>query len=247
MKNICIITAKGNNTSIRNKNLLDVCGKSLLEWQINAAKEAMLIDDIYISTECKLIKSEGIKHGIKIIDRPQSLSLPYSNHGDVIMHAAKFVSEMIGNNIDTITILLGNTVFNRGIDIDNNISTLVNTPDASSAMTVWHAQDDHPYRAMTINQKGYLQSWMNPKDHAFMDTNRQTYPDVFYYDQGPWTVRYEVLIKSEKNSLSPACWWWMGENCIPIIRKWITGKDVHDSLDVEIAKSFIKDNLWRFM
>lgn len=48
MKNICIITAKGNNTSIRNKNLLDVCGKSLLEWQINAAKEAMLIDDIYI-------------------------------------------------------------------------------------------------------------------------------------------------------------------------------------------------------
>lgn len=154
---------------------------------------------------------------------------------------------MIGNNIDTITILLGNTVFNRGIDIDNNISTLMNNPDASSTMTVWQAQDDHPYRAMTINQKGYLQSWMNPKAHAFVDTNRQSYPNVFYYDQGPWTVRYEVLIKSEKNSPSPACWWWMGENCIPIIRKWITGKDVHDSLDVEIAKSFVKDNLWRFM
>jgi len=41
-----------------------------------------------------------------------------------------------------------------------------------------------------------------------------------------------------------ACWWWMGDRVIPIIRPWVTGKDVHSLLDVAIHKAWLDGKLW---
>ena len=39
-------------------------------------------------------------------------------------------------------------------DINNNIKIL-NKNRVNSCMTVWKAQDDHPLRAMVVNENGY--------------------------------------------------------------------------------------------
>jgi N-acylneuraminate cytidylyltransferase len=243
MKNIAIITAKGSNRSIRNKNLIAIGDTTFLGHQILAAKEAKYIDEVFISTECSLIKAECLKYDAKIIERPKELAQAFTNHGDVIIHAAKEASSIVQESIDTITILLGNTVMIRACDIDNAINVLQNDFNADSAMTVWKAQDDHPYRAMNIGENGYLKSYVEVNN---VDTNRQSYPDVYFYDQGPWCVRYSSLMKSEQGKTGPACWWWMGNNSIPILRNWITGKDIHTQLDVEISKCWLKNKLWQY-
>jgi len=244
MKNIALITAKGGNTTIENKNLIEVEGKSFLAWQIEAAANACHIDAVFVSTECELIKAESIKYSARVIDRPDNLAQAFTNHGDAILHGAKSARQALEEEIDTVTVLLGNTLMNTSADIDRAIETLINNPDADSCMTVWQAQDDHPYRAMTIDRNGYLQGFLDLKD---MDTNRQSYPDVYYYDQGPWTVKYSSLIKSKRGVTGPACWWWMGDKVIPIIRLWVTGKDVHTQLDVEVSRSWIRDRLWEII
>ena len=48
--NIAVITAKGNNSQLANKNLIKICGKSFIEHQFEAAKNCNLIDFVYISS-----------------------------------------------------------------------------------------------------------------------------------------------------------------------------------------------------
>jgi CMP-N-acetylneuraminic acid synthetase len=242
MKNIVLITAKGGNTSIKNKNLLEMEGKTFLGWQLSYANDAKLVDEVFVSTEDDLIKKEAIRYGAKIIDRPSEYSQPKTNHGDAILHGAKAAREMLGEDIGTVTILLGNTLMNSAGDIDATIEAVNKNPEADACMTVWQAQDDHPYRAMTIGEDGYLKSFLDMKN---IDTNRQSYPEVVFYDQGPWTVRYSSLIKSKHGVTGPACWWWMGDKVIPVVRLWVTGKDVHTMLDVEVSRAWIKNELWK--
>ena len=241
MKNIALITAKGSNSTLKNKNLIEIEGKTFLGWQLAAAKEAKYIDEIFVSTECPLIKEEALKYGAKIIDRPKDLAQAMTNHGDAIKHGAIESEKMLGEEINIITILLGNTAYNRGEDIDKTIEVLNKNEEATSCMTVWQAQDDHPYRAITINEKGYLKGSLKLNS---TDTNRQSYPDVYFYDQGPWSVRYKALMSSKRGETGPACWWWMGNNCIPLVRPWVTGKDVHTQFDVEMTKGWLKNKLW---
>ena len=242
MKNIALITAKGGNTSIENKNLIQVAGKSFLAWQIEAAQNAKYIDEVFISTECPFIKAEAERYHIQVIDRPPELAQPFTNHGDVILHGVRVSQAMLNDEINLVTILIGNTLMNTSNDIDLTVETLLKDENADSCMTVWQAQDDHPFRAMRIGEKGYLQSFLNVDN---VDTNRQSYPDVFYYDQGPWTVRFSSLIKSQRGVTGPACWWWMGDQVIPLVRLWVTGKDVHSQLDVEISKAWVANELWK--
>lgn len=245
MSHIAIITAKGCNQSIPNKNLLRIGSRSFLGHQIAAAKSSQEISGVFVSTEDELIRDEAIKNGARVISRPAELARPDSNHGDAILHAY-FQARKHCFPIDTITILLGNTIAVRGEDIDKNIAILRENVQATSAMTVWQAQDDHPYRAMKINSDGYLESFLtNGRSESAPDTNRQSYPPVFFYDQGPWTVRASVLEDAASGKRNgPACWWWMGEKSIPVIRNWVTGRDVHTRLDVSFSEFFLSNNLW---
>lgn len=236
MKHVALITARGNNESIQDKNLTLVNDSPLIEYSLKAALDSKLIDKVYVSTECDKIKKFINKYNdVEIINRPLYLSQPDSNHGDVIVHATKFIKDKYGS-FETITILLGNTVMTKATDIDQSIQSLLNDNDANSCMTVWKAQDDHPYRAMKINSKGYLESFLNTKN---ISTNRQSYPEVLFYDQGPWTAHMNTILESVKKKDGPGPWWWMGKNVAFIERLWVTGRDVHSRLDLDISKFWL--------
>ena len=240
MKNVAIITAKGGNQTLANKNIYKILGKPSVGYSIEAAIKSKLIDEVYVSTECDSIKEVAMQYGVKIINRPINLSQPLSNHGDVIVHAVEKILEQIPN-LFSATILLGNTVMATAADIDKSIEALL-SKDIDSCMTVWKAQDDHPFRAMTINEDGYLSSFSTQKD---IDTNRQSYPDVYFYDQGPWSVKVASLMKSKINKDGPSPWWWMGKKCFPIERLWVTGRDIHTLYDVEVAEWWLNNYLLR--
>ena len=237
MKNYVLMTAKGGNATLKNKNLIPIKGKPSMYWGINAGKQSGLVEEIFLTTEDKSIAEVGRSLGCVIIDRPIELAQQFSNHGDVILHALKeMMSEHDVKSDDCVTILLGNTVMVTTSDIDMCFSLLSETPEADSVMTVWKAQDDHPYRALSINERGFLETYGG----FAADTNRQSYPDVFFYDQGPWTVRVSAVLKSEENRLGPGPWWWMGENSLPLERLWVTGRDTHCQFDVEIAEWWLE-------
>lgn len=235
MSNIVLITAKGTNSTLKNKNLLEIAGKPSFLHGVDAAKASGVISHIFVSSDSDEILDIAKNNGCIPLKRPDSLCQADSNHGDVILFEYNRIKSKY--SVSNVTILLGNTAMIFPEDIIGTHELLNQDKNATSAMTVWEAQDDHPMRAMIENEEGYLDSFL-PGETP--DTNRQSYKTVFYYDQGPWTVRAKTLDSAMLNRQGPGPWWWMGSKTKFNRRQWVTGRDTHSSIDVLMAEAFLK-------
>lgn len=231
--NAAIITARAGSKSIENKNIFEIRGMPLIGYVIKAADEAHAIKKTYITTDCPQISKYGIEHGCIIIERPEELRGDHVNHGDVIKHAVEWVDGR-ESNLENIVLLLGNTVMLDGELIDHCLSILEERSELDSVMTVWEAADDHPLRALEIVD-GLVRPY-GDKDRQ-VSTERQSYKKAYYYDQGVWAFRKECVQRRD----GPNPWWWMGKNCYPIERNWLTGRDIHTILDVSIAEWWLEN------
>ena len=226
--NVAIITARAGSKSILDKNVYQVGGKPLMAYPIQAAKDARRINKIFISTDGEAIAGVGQAMGCEIIWRPEELCGDHVNHGEVIKHAVEWVAEH-ERGLQNVVLLLGNTVMIDGALIDQSLTILEEQPDLDSVMTVWEAADDHPLRALQIKD-GLVKPYGD--ENRQVSTERQSYPKAYYYDQGVWTFRQECVQRRE----GPNPWWWMGKRVYPIVRNWVTGRDIHTLLDVSAAE-----------
>jgi CMP-N-acetylneuraminic acid synthetase len=226
--NAAIVTAREGSKSILDKNVFPVRGKPLVSYPIAAAQEAKRIEEVFVSTDGKAIATAAGDNGATLIERPEALGGDAVNHGDVIQHAVRWVAQR-RPELENVALLLGNTVMIDGALIDRCLEMLDEEPELDSVMTVWEAADDHPLRALQITD-GLLQ----PYGDAGRDvsTERQSYPKAYYYDQGIWAFRSRCVERRD----GPNPWWWMGKRCRPVIRNWITGRDVHTHLDLGVSE-----------
>lgn len=65
-KILAIIPARGGSKGIKDKNIIDVNGKPLIWYTINAAKESEYIDDIFVSTDSEKIRSVAVEYGVEV-------------------------------------------------------------------------------------------------------------------------------------------------------------------------------------
>jgi N-acylneuraminate cytidylyltransferase len=240
MSNHVLITAKGTNSTLKNKNLIEIAGKASFLHGVDAAKKSGVIDIIFVSSDSDQILEIAENNGCVPLKRPNELCLADTNHGDVILFEYQRIKE--NHKVENLTILLGNTAQIFPEDIKKTYETLFKDENATSVMTVWEAQDDHPLRALVLNSDGYLGSYL---EGEVVDTNRQSYRTAYFYDQGPWTVRSSTLEQAKKLRNGPGPWWWMGNKSRHILRKWVTGRDTHTIIDVKMAEAFlaIKDDI----
>lgn len=96
MKLISIILARGGSKGIPNKNLIDFCGKPLIQWTIDACK-IFGIDSIWVSSDSKDILNISKKLGAKAIKRPESFSSDEATSEIAWEHA---IQEIEKKNID---------------------------------------------------------------------------------------------------------------------------------------------------
>ena len=231
--NVAIITAREGSKSIINKNVFPLLGRPLVAYPIQAALDAELVRKVYISTDGEAIAEVGRGLGCEIIWRPEELCGDQINHGEVIKHAVEWVDDTEAG-LENVVLLLGNTVMVDGEIIDQALRILDKDEELDSAMTVWEAADDHPLRSLEIKD-GLLRPY-GDQDRQ-VSTERQSYPKACYYDQGVWAFRKDCVYRRD----GPNPWWWMGEKCFPIIRNWVTGRDIHTLLDVKVAEMWLEN------
>jgi len=70
---IAVIPAKGESGRLKDKNILKINGKTLIEHAVNYAKTSQLIVDIYVSTDTKEIADHANQLNIKTIIREKDL------------------------------------------------------------------------------------------------------------------------------------------------------------------------------
>ena len=80
------IFARGGSKGIKNKNIIDINGITLLERTVKTLKEVFDIEEIHLSTDCDKIKEEGVRLGINVIKRPDELATDRANEIDSWRH-----------------------------------------------------------------------------------------------------------------------------------------------------------------
>ena len=86
-KIIAIIPARGGSKGILKKNIINFLDKPLITHSIKYAKESILINDIYVTTDDKDIAKVSLDSGAKVINRPDNLSNDTASTESAILHA----------------------------------------------------------------------------------------------------------------------------------------------------------------
>ena len=84
---IGLIPARGGSKGVPNKNIKTICGKPLIVWTIESAKNSRLLDKVIVSTESEAIPEIARTAGAQILKRPDYLATDTASTQDVMVHA----------------------------------------------------------------------------------------------------------------------------------------------------------------
>tara|TARA_B100000131_G_scaffold321030_1_gene370673 strand:+ start:2492 stop:3175 length:684 start_codon:yes stop_codon:yes gene_type:complete len=88
MKIVSLILARGGSKGIPGKNLMDLCGKPLIQYSIDASLGSC-VSETWVSTDCSKIARVAEELGAKVIDRPAGISQDDSKSEEALMHFAQ--------------------------------------------------------------------------------------------------------------------------------------------------------------
>ena len=232
MKNIILLTGRGGSKSIASKNVYPVLGRPLAFYPINAAKKAKKVDEIFVSTDCNLIRSLADKMGINIIDRPDRLSEDRSELIEAINHA---VEQIRGEINYLITMHCNCGVHKKGL-IDECIEVLDKNEEADSCVSGYIDYSVHPFRTKKISERGYLRDWLEVPSNV--SANRQSLEPCFVLDGAVRVMRYRKCFPARTNSPFP----FLGDK-ITFVENAGIG-DVHSLDDIALTERFLRANGW---
>lgn len=114
-KLLIIIPARKGSKRLKNKNILKLGSKSLVEKTIIFAKKLVTKNKIVLSSDSKKIQQIGIKHQIYAPWlRPRNLSQNYSTTSSAVLHALKWYEKEV-DKISGILLLQPTTPFRSKI------------------------------------------------------------------------------------------------------------------------------------
>lgn len=93
MKRIAIIPARSGSKGLKDKNIMDLCGKPLIAYSIEAANKSGLFDKVIVSTDSEHYADISRSYGAEVIMRGEELSNDYATSFMVIEDVLRKVEE----------------------------------------------------------------------------------------------------------------------------------------------------------
>ena len=116
MKIVSLIPARGGSKEIPDKNIVNLNGKPLIYYTIQASKNSS-IDETWVSTNSSKISVISEGYGANIIKRPHDISKDDSKSEEALIHFAERVDFDIIVFIQATSPLLTSKYINLGLDM----------------------------------------------------------------------------------------------------------------------------------
>jgi N-acylneuraminate cytidylyltransferase len=121
---IAVIPARGGSKRIPRKNIKLFCGKPMIAWSIEAAKNSDLFDRIIVSTDDAEIAEVAKQCGAEVpFMRPAQLSNDFAGTTEVIAHATQWVLNQ-GFNVDAVCCIYATAPFVQVGDLKRGLAAL---------------------------------------------------------------------------------------------------------------------------
>lgn len=196
MRVLGLIPARGGSKGVPRKNIRLLCGKPLLQFTAEAARQARHLTRIILSTDDEEIAAVGRKCQLDVpFLRPPELATDRSPTLPVVQHAVQWL-EMHGQHFDAICLLQPTTPLRRAEVIDACIELLIEK-HADTVMTVLPVPPEHnPHWVFFQNDQGFLHS---STGQATLVPRRQDLPPAFHREGSVYVTRRHVVM--DENSM----------------------------------------------
>ncbi len=181
---LALIPARGGSKGLPGKNIRPLLDKPLIGWTIEQARNSGLVDDVFVSTDDKVIAGISESFGARAFPlRPSELAGDTSKVIDTILYILQSY-EKKGQTFDYLLLLEPTSPLRKKTDIDAAIRKMIdNEGSADSLISLGEIALEHPLYAKRIDEKDRIHSYFEIGDSSIQ---RQELPKAYF----PYGVVY---------------------------------------------------------
>ena len=188
-----VIPARGGSKGLARKNILQLAGKPLIAYTIEAALGASLLARVVVSTEDDEIARVSRQYGAQVpFFRPHDLAGDESSIYSVLIHAVRWLEEHENWCADYILLLQPTSPLRKAEDIDGSIA-LALEKDADGVVSLYEARP-HPYQTKRLTEDGRILQFISLTKAI---DRRQELPPVYAVNGAIYLVKRSVLLEQE--------------------------------------------------
>ncbi len=206
-KILAVIPARGGSKRLLRKNVLDLGGKPLIGWTINAALRCTYIDRVIVSTEDSEIAKIATVFGADIpFLRPKKMAEDDTSTVDLVLGLLDKVEEK-NSYYDYIIVLQPTSPLRTTEHIEAAFEQLIKY-NQSAIVSVCHTEH-HPFWCNTLNKDRSMSSFLQNDMH---NVRSQNLPDYYRLNGAIYICDINKLKTEKTFLLSRDCMAFIMEN-----------------------------------
>ncbi|WP_151901323.1 cytidylyltransferase domain-containing protein [Sulfurimonas hydrogeniphila] len=223
---LAIIPARGGSKRLPRKNVLDLAGKPLISWSIEAAKQSKYIDEVVVSSDDDEVLNIAKEQNASIMKRPVRLATDTATTFEVVEHLIKNFEKQY-----TYIILLQPTSpLRKSEDIDKAIEFL-HTKNADAVISVCEMEHS-PLWSNTLPKDKSMATFL----HKEILNKRSQDLETYYRLNGSiYIIKVAKLL--EKKSF------FLKDNIYAYVMDQKKSIDIDTKLDLEIANYLLSKSI----
>lgn len=194
IRRLAIITARGGSKRIPKKNIREFCGKPIIGYSIQAAKDAGVFDTVMVSTDSEEIAEIARKEGAEVpFLRSKETSGDFATTSDVILEVLLQYEEK-GEFFDEICCIYPTAPFVTGEKLKDAVAVLEEKKyDSVMPVTPFSFP---PLRGMVLSGDKISYKWEKYEDYRSQDL------ETIYHDCGQFYVLSADVFKRTKKMVT---------------------------------------------
>jgi len=215
---LAIIPARGGSKRLPHKNILDLSGKPLLAWSIEAGLDSQYIDKVVVSSDDDKILDISKSFGADIIKRPLVLASDTATSFDAIEHAIEQL-----NRYTYVVLLQPTSPLRDAKHIDEAIA-LLNEKGADAVISVCE-MDHSPLWSNTLPKNNSLVDFL---DESILDKRSQDLEKYYRLNGAIYICKTECLLEEKS--------FFLKKNIYAYVMDRESSIDIDEAIDFKIAQ-----------
>lgn len=221
-KRIAVIPARAGSTRIKNKNIVDFCGKPLIAYTIESAISTGIFDRVIVSTDSEEI-SEISKHfGAEVPFLRKNYADNYSPVSEATLECVESCEKTFQESYDSVCQLFTVTPLRQKNDILSAYDFFEKN-DSSFLISCFRYPLGEPYWARTLDAKNVAK----PLFEEEMKMRSQDLPPLYCPTGAIWIAKVSLLKQSRS---------FYGPNHQFFPMSWINAVDIDTPEQLDLAK-----------
>lgn len=220
---LAIIPARGGSKRLPRKNVLDLCGKPLIAWSIEAGLNSKYIDKVVVTSDDDEILEVSKKFGAETINRPDELASDTATTFDAIKHTIDNLEKY-----DYIVLLQPTSPLRNKKHIDEAIE-LLEEKNADAIIGVCE-MDHSPLWSNTLDESLSMKGFL--RDEVLNKRSQDL--DKFYRINGAIYICKTDKLLEEKS-------FFLKDNIFAYVMDRKSSVDIDEQIDFKFAKIFMRE------